>query len=111
MPQYLYVHYKLNHMSHFLYNSPASYSVGTAISSQVEEVDPLRAMYIGSHRLSPKELKVLVLLCEERTTKEIAALMQLSPRTIEAIRDKLKLKTGSKSLAGLAIFAMKKGLI
>jgi DNA-binding CsgD family transcriptional regulator len=87
------------------------YSIDTVMANEVAESNPLRSMYVGNYRLSPKELKVLILLCEEKTTKEIAVEMQLSPRTIEAIRDKLKLKTGSKSLAGLAIFAIRRGLI
>lgn len=97
-------------MSNYL-ETNSTYVGHTALVNEVAEFNPLMAMYVGNYRLSPKELKVLVLLCEERTTKEIAQVMQLSPRTIEAIRDKLKLKTGSKSLAGLAIFAMKRGLI
>ena len=97
-------------MSNYL-ETNSMYREHRAFESEVAEVNPLLSMYVGNYRLSPKELKVLIFLCEERTTKEIAQLMQLSPRTIEAIRDKLKLKTGSKSLAGLAIFAMKRGLI
>jgi DNA-binding NarL/FixJ family response regulator len=51
--------------------------------------------------LSEKELRVLRLMCEEKTTKEIADIVEISPRTVEAIRDKLKTKTGAKSMAGL----------
>ena len=41
----------------------------------------------------------------------IADEVELSPRTVEAIRDKLKVKTGAKSLAGLVMYAVKSGLI
>src|SRR5665647_156514 len=51
--------------------------------------------------LSDKEITVLRLMCEEKSTREIAEAVELSPRTIEAIRDKLKTKTGAKSTAGL----------
>jgi len=51
--------------------------------------------------LSEKELTILKLMCEEKTTKEIADMVEISPRTVEAIRDKLKTKTGAKSMAGL----------
>src|SRR4026207_1039626 len=40
--------------------------------------------------VSEKELRVLRLMCEEKTTKEIADIVDISPRTVEAIRDKLK---------------------
>ena len=61
--------------------------------------------------LSEKELKVLRLMCEEKTTKEIADIVDISPRTVEAIRDKLKTKTGAKSMAGLVMYAVKKGIL
>ncbi|MFT3827274.1 MAG: response regulator transcription factor [Chitinophagaceae bacterium] len=61
--------------------------------------------------LSDKEVRVLKLMCEEKTTKEIADIVEISPRTVEAIRDKLKTKTGAKSMAGLVMYAVKNGII
>lgn len=61
--------------------------------------------------LSEKEKTVLKLMCEEKSTREIASAVDLSPRTVEAIRDKLKTKTGSKSLAGLIMYAVKAGIV
>jgi DNA-binding NarL/FixJ family response regulator len=61
--------------------------------------------------LSDKEVRVLKLMCEEKTTKEIADIVDISPRTVEAIRDKLKTKTGAKSMAGLVMYAVKNGLV
>jgi DNA-binding NarL/FixJ family response regulator len=61
--------------------------------------------------LTEKELTILKMMCEEKTTKEIADLVEISPRTVEAIRDKLKTKTGAKSMAGLVMFAVKNGII
>lgn len=61
--------------------------------------------------LSDKEITILKLMCEEKTTKEIADIVEISPRTVEAIRDKLKTKTGAKSMAGLVMYALKSGII
>lgn len=61
--------------------------------------------------LSDKEITILKLMCEEKSTKEIAELVDLSPRTVEAIRDKLKTKTGVKSMAGLVMYAVKAGIV
>lgn len=61
--------------------------------------------------LSDKETTILRLMCEEKSTKEIADMVELSPRTVEAIRDKLKVKTGSKSTAGLIMYAVKHKII
>jgi DNA-binding CsgD family transcriptional regulator len=54
---------------------------------------------------------VLRLFCQEQTTRDIASSLSLSPRTVESIRDKIKFKTGSRNLAGMAFFALKNGLI
>ena len=62
-------------------------------------------------QLSDKEITILKLMCEEKSTKEIADLVDLSPRTVEAIRDKLKTKTGVKSMAGLVMYAVKAGIV
>lgn len=61
--------------------------------------------------LTDKEVTILKLMCEEKSTKEIADMVDLSPRTVEAIRDKLKTKTGVKSMAGLVMYAVKAGIV
>ena len=62
-------------------------------------------------QLNDKETMILKLMCEEKNTKEIADLVDLSPRTVEAIRDKLKVKTGAKSTAGLIMYAVKNKIL
>ncbi len=61
--------------------------------------------------LTDKEMLILKLMCEEKSTKEIADIVDLSPRTVEAIRDKLKVKTGAKSTAGLILYAVKNNIL
>jgi len=61
--------------------------------------------------LSNKELQVLKLMCDEKSTKEIADIVEISPRTVEAIRDRLKMKTGTKTTAGLILYAVKHGIV
>jgi DNA-binding NarL/FixJ family response regulator len=78
---------------------------GLRVKRQAEASLPVDA------KLSDKEIAILRMICEEKSTKEIADLVDLSPRTVEAIRDKLKVKTGAKSLAGLVMYAVKSGII
>lgn len=73
---------------------------------QRNDVTPQRIMQQEAH-LNDKEMLILKLMCEEKSTKEIADIVDLSPRTVEAIRDKLKVKTGAKSTAGLIMYAVK----
>lgn len=62
-------------------------------------------------QLNEKETTILRLMCEEKSTKEIADIVELSPRTVEALRDKLKVKTGAKTTAGLILYAVKNKII
>jgi DNA-binding NarL/FixJ family response regulator len=62
-------------------------------------------------KLNDKEVTILKLMCEEKSTKEIADIVDLSPRTVEAIRDKLKSKIGARSTAGLILYAVKHNII
>jgi DNA-binding NarL/FixJ family response regulator len=62
-------------------------------------------------QLNDKEVMILRLMCEEKSTKEIADMVELSPRTVEALRDKLKVKTGAKTTAGLILYAVKHKLV
>jgi len=61
-------------------------------------------------RLSDKELTFLKLACTEKTYKEIASEMNLSPRTVEGYRDDLFAKLGVMSRVGMVLFAIKNGL-
>ena len=67
--------------------------------------------YPDETELSDKEMQVLKLMCDEKSTREIADIVEISPRTVEAIRDRLKMKTGAKSTAGLIIYAVKHGFV
>ncbi len=56
--------------------------------------------------LTRREREVLKLICEQKTTTEIADLLFISPRTVEGHRNNLLVKTGSKNIAGLVIHAI-----
>lgn len=61
--------------------------------------------------LNDKEREVIRLLCMEFTAQEIAQKMEISPRTVEAIKDRLMERFGTKNTAGLVFFAVKNNLI
>jgi DNA-binding NarL/FixJ family response regulator len=61
--------------------------------------------------LNDKEREVIKLLCMEFTAAEIAQKMEISPRTVEAIKDRLMERFGAKNTAGLVFFAVKNNLI
>lgn len=56
--------------------------------------------------LSPREIEILQLICLQKTTTEIAEHLFLSPRTVEGHRNNLLLKTESRNIAGLVVYAI-----
>ncbi|HEY5371653.1 MAG TPA: response regulator transcription factor [Hanamia sp.] len=60
---------------------------------------------------SEKELKILQLLGEDKTTEEISKIVFLSPRTIESIRQNMKTKVGAKTIGGLIMYGMRNKMI
>ncbi len=67
-------------------------------SNLVDIVSPLgRALSLGFSKLTHKEIQVANLIKEGRTSKEIAALLHLSERTITTHRDNIRKKIGLKS--------------
>lgn len=61
--------------------------------------------------LTDKEIHFLQLTCSELTYKEIADKMKLSPRTVDSYRDNLFHKLDLKTRTGLAIYAIKNGIV
>ncbi len=57
-----------------------------------------------------RELEIIRLICAEKTSKEIATIMGLSKRTVEGYRDKIQAKMEVKNLAGIVVYAVRKGL-
>lgn len=63
-----------------------------------------------SSMLTEQEVAILKLICEEKSTREIAAIRNISPRTVEANRDKLRAKAGVTNIVGLVLYAIKIGI-
>ena len=61
--------------------------------------------------LTDKEMEFLKLACSELTYKEIADEMKVSPRTIDSYRDHLFQKLELKTRTGLALYAIKNGIV
>jgi DNA-binding NarL/FixJ family response regulator len=61
--------------------------------------------------LTGREREVLQLLAEGRIVKEIAAILNVSPRTVEFHKNNLVAKTGLRTTAELARYAVRQGLV
>jgi DNA-binding NarL/FixJ family response regulator len=61
--------------------------------------------------LSEQELQFLKLACTDLTYKEIARQMGLNPRSVDTLRDQLFTKLDVKSRVGLAMLAIRHGVV
>jgi DNA-binding NarL/FixJ family response regulator len=66
---------------------------------------------ITNHFLTNREVEVLQLICEQKTTAEIGEILFISPRTVEGHRNNLLLKTESKNIAGLVFYAIQNNIV
>jgi DNA-binding NarL/FixJ family response regulator len=101
---------KTCHQQEFYFNALTNKALLNNLRQKNNMTSPFKLQQEDA-TLNDKEITILRLMCEEKSTREIAEAVELSPRTIEAIRDKLKLKTGAKSTAGLIMFAVKNKLL
>jgi DNA-binding NarL/FixJ family response regulator len=65
----------------------------------------------SSVTLKERELEFLKLTCSERTYKEIADVMCLSPKTVENYREALFEKLNAKTRIGLVLYAIKEKIV
>jgi DNA-binding CsgD family transcriptional regulator len=61
--------------------------------------------------LSPAEIKVLHLMAKEHNIKSIAAVLNLSHKTIANHRERMLRKTGCANAVGLVIWGIKNNII
>ncbi len=73
--------------------------------------NPDGSQFIDKAILSEKELEFLRLASTDMTYKEIAAQLKITPRVIDSYRDNLFEKLDVKSRVGLALYAVKNGIV
>jgi len=60
--------------------------------------------------LTSREREVLQLVAEGHTTKEIARVLHLSPKTVDSHREHIMEKLSIRNVAGLTKYAIREGL-
>ena len=82
-----------------------------AVLLKLQHKKTVRQFYPNPVKFSEKEVKILKLIAEDKTTEEISKEVFLSPRTIETIRQNMKQKVGAKTIAGLVMYAMRNKIL
>ncbi|WP_186758163.1 response regulator transcription factor [Echinicola salinicaeni] len=70
-----------------------------------------RLSMLDANFITKREKEVLLLLCKQFKTQEIAEQLFLSERTVEGHRNNLLGKTNSKNVVGLIVYGLQHGII
>ncbi len=84
--------------------------VAKVMHQRIAQTKGYSASIYKSIELTKREAEVLKLICQELSTKEISDKLFRSERTIEGHRQNLMDKIGAKNVAGLVVYAIKKGI-
>lgn len=76
----------------------------------LQQLHPQRTQQPPAH-FSHHELQVISLICRQHTGHEIARALSLSLRAVEDIRTRLQEKIGVRSGVGIALYALRRGLV
>jgi DNA-binding NarL/FixJ family response regulator len=90
-----------------MYLSPAIF---TAAALKNETVRILEKNIAESERLTKRQLQVLQLIADGHSTKEIAAILDISVKTIETHRKQIMDKLEIRTTAGLTKYCIREGL-
>jgi DNA-binding NarL/FixJ family response regulator len=85
--------------------------VNTAVLLKLQHKKKAQKFYPTPVQFSEKEIRILKLISEDKTTEEISREIFLSPRTIETIRQSMKQKVNAKTIAGLLMYAIRNKLL
>lgn len=69
------------------------------------------ATVVDNTRFSNREIEIIKLICMEMTNKQIAQNIHLSLRTVEWYKEQLLLKTDSKNMVGIVLYAIKNKIV
>jgi len=87
--------------------SPA---ISTAAALKNETVRILEKNIAESERLTKRQLQVLQLIADGHSTKELAAILDISVKTIETHRKQIMDKLEIRTTAGLTKYCIREGL-
>lgn len=85
--------------------------INSAVLLKLQHKKTVKRFYPNTVKFNEKELRIIKLISEDKTTEEISQEVFLSPRTIETVRQSMKQKVGAKTIAGLIMYAMRNKLL
>jgi DNA-binding NarL/FixJ family response regulator len=59
---------------------------------------------------SKQEIQIIQLICQQFSSKEIAATIGMNKRSVDSQREKIQKKIGARNLAGIVMYAIRNGI-
>lgn len=83
-------------------------SISSFLLKRARRIESIRSSQTGINQLTPMELRVLRLVANDLTSKEIGKKLFISPRTVDTHRNNICIKLDLHGSHGLLIFAVEK---
>lgn len=93
------------HIDRFYFNEGNQKLINDFLQQKTKNTNPWNMI-----SLSEREIEILILICKEHSTKEIADILCLSNKTVEAHRSKIMEKIGCKNVVGMVTYAILNGI-
>ena len=81
-------------------------SISSFLLNRIRKLEGQKAKNKGLESLTPSELRVLCLVAENYTSKEIGKRLFVSPRTVDTHRNNISGKLGLRGSRGVLLFAL-----
>ena len=81
------------------------------IEGRMHDRNPAGLAEVGRNRLTPRELEIVQLLAEGKTSKEVSALLGISVKTTETHRSNIMRKLNFHSVSQLVMYAVRNNLL
>lgn len=101
----LFIAIKEVYKNSFYVNKESQELINEYIKSKNKNVNPWSMI-----SLTEREIDILLLICQEYSTKDISEKLFISPKTVEAHRSKIMEKIGCKNVVGMVTYAILNGI-
>lgn len=75
-----------------------------------EENDKRNEQVMDKPLLTKRERDIVMLICREYSNKQIAGILNISPWTVETHKKSIREKTGSFTVVGVVIYALRNNI-
>jgi DNA-binding NarL/FixJ family response regulator len=94
----------------YLFRKYYCQSTSSRLAGMIDELKINPSTKENLDLFSEREKEIIRLICEEKTSEEIARILFMSKRTVDGCRSRILIKMNVKTLAGVAVYAIKNSI-